>query len=91
MRRGHQEGSASLVVEGDQPVVAIPLIENGREVVRYAAETETEALASPPDSVQDALSLAGAWSDLDWDETVDALDRIRHESRPTPPIESLGL
>jgi hypothetical protein len=37
--------------------------------------------------VQDALSLAGAWSHLDWDDMVDALDRIRHESKPTPPIE----
>jgi uncharacterized protein (DUF433 family) len=35
-----------------------------------------------------ALSLAGAWSDLDFDEMIDALDRIRHESKPTPPIDS---
>jgi uncharacterized protein (DUF433 family) len=35
--------------------------------------------------VERALSLAGAWSDLDFDEMLDALDRIRHESKPTPP------
>jgi hypothetical protein len=29
----------------------------------------------------------GAWSDMDFDETLDALDRIRHESKPTPPID----
>jgi uncharacterized protein (DUF433 family) len=38
-------------------------------------------------SVAEALSLIGAWSDLDWDETIAALDRIRHESKPTPPIK----
>jgi hypothetical protein len=42
---------------------------------------------SLPESVQQALNLAGAWSDLDWDETVEVLDRIRHESVPTPPID----
>lgn len=91
MSRLHPERTESLVVERDQPVIATPLIEDGREVVHYAVETETTTAATLPDSVQDALSLAGAWSDLDWDETVEALDRIRHESRPTPPIESMGL
>ncbi|HEV2109338.1 MAG TPA: hypothetical protein VGR16_13845 [Thermomicrobiales bacterium] len=68
------------MVERGQPVVAIPLIEDGREVVHYTVETGIDAVATVPDSVQDALDLAGAWSDLDWDETVDALDRIRHQS-----------
>lgn len=78
----------SLVVERNQPVIAIPLVEDGREVVRYMVEDTPADTASPlPPSVQDALDLAGAWSDLDWDETMDALDRIRHESRPTPPID----
>jgi hypothetical protein len=35
----------------------------------------------------DDRSLSGAWSDLDWEEAIDALGRIRHESEPTPPIE----
>ena len=79
------------MVERDQPVVATPLIEDGREVVRDAVETETTTPSPLPDSVLNALSLAGAWDDLDWNETVEALDRIRHESRPTPPIESMSL
>ncbi|MGI8964061.1 MAG: hypothetical protein ACR2GI_06110 [Thermomicrobiales bacterium] len=29
---------------------------------------------------------AGAWSDLDRDETLEELDRIRHNSIPTTPI-----
>ena len=77
----------SLVVESDQSLIAIPLVEDGREVVHYFVEVETADRTDLPDTVRDALSLAGAWSDLDWEETVEALDRIRHESRPTPPIE----
>jgi len=58
-----------------------------KEVVRYFTdEDETEA-ASTPDSVQRALSLFGAWSDIDSDDALDELDRIRHESTRTPPID----
>lgn len=80
MRTPHTEPAASLVVARDQPVVAIPLIEDGREVVQSAVEADTGTPATLPDSVRDALSLAGAWGDLDWDDTVEALDRIRHPS-----------
>lgn len=91
MGRSHPERISSLLVERDQAVIAIPLIENGRDVVRYAVETGTPTPAHLPGSVQDALDLAGVWSDLDWDETVEALERIRHESQPTPPIDSTEL
>jgi hypothetical protein len=37
--------------------------------------------------VQRALSLLGAWKDIDSDDALDQLDRIRDESTPTPPIE----
>jgi hypothetical protein len=37
-------------------------------------------------TTQDALALAGIWSDLEWDELEKALDSIRHESHPTPPL-----
>ena len=36
--------------------------------------------------VRQARDLAGAWQDLDWDEALEELECIRHESRPTPPI-----
>ena len=52
--------------------------------------SEAEADASlPQDGIQRALDLAGAWSDLDWDTMAAALDRIRHESEPTPMIDEL--
>jgi hypothetical protein len=75
------------VVEHDQALIAIPIEENGREAVRYLVEEEPVSTTTLPNTVQDALSLAGAWSDLDWDATVEALDRIRHESTPTPIID----
>ena len=40
-----------------------------------------------PPSVRVALALGGAWSDLQDDDEFAALDRIRHESAPTPPVE----
>lgn len=76
-----------LVVERHEPVVAIPGTENGREGVYYGVDGAEYRQSPHPMSVQDALDLAGAWSDIDWDEAVDTLDRIRHESKPTPPVE----
>lgn len=42
---------------------------------------------SLPKSVLDALAVAGAWRDLQGDDEFEALDRIRHASPPTPPID----
>ena len=38
-------------------------------------------------AIEGTLALARSWSDLDWDEMEKALDRIRHESKPTPLFE----
>ena len=88
MARRRAEPARYLVAERDQPLIAIPVDEDGRELTYDFVDEEAvdEVL---PSSVQDALSLAGAWSDLNWDEMIDALDRIRHESKPTPPIDEL--
>ena len=78
-----------LAVHPDLPLIGIVLIENGQEVVRYFAnEAEAEA-AIAARSTADAHSLAGAWADLDWEEASDALERIRHDNEPTPPIDAL--
>jgi hypothetical protein len=80
-----QKHIPSLLVPRNQPLIAIPVEENGQEMVRYFTdEEEAERVAS---GVDEALSLAGAWSDLDEEEMQQALDRIRHESKPTPPIK----
>lgn len=51
----------------------------------FAEEAEADATSSS-DAIQEILGLAGAWSDLNWDVMERELDRIRHGSRPTPPI-----
>jgi hypothetical protein len=79
--RGH-----FLVVEDGQPLIAVPGVENGRNVTYYVTDDEIADEVLPP-ATQAALSAIGAWSDLDWDEAYDALDRIRHESDPTPPLD----
>ena len=82
--RRHQQ-VPGLLVHSNQPLIGIPFEENGQEMVRYFTQEEEADRAST--GVDEAISLAGVWSDLDWDEMVEALDRIRHESKPTPPIE----
>src|SRR5919198_5002420 len=84
--RRHQ-GVPSLLVQGNQPLIGIPFEEQGQEGVRYFTDEKAADAAVPHSTTQAALSVIGAWSDMDWDEMVEALDRIRHESKPTPPIE----
>ena len=87
MTERKQQSVPSLLVRDNQPLIGIPFEENGHEVVRYFAREEEADQAVADQAVQNALSLAGAWSHLDWDDMVEALDRISHESKPTPPIE----
>jgi hypothetical protein len=77
----------SLQNQTHSPLIGIIFKENGHEVVRYFTEEKAADAAVSDRATQDALAVIGAWSDLDWDETVAALDRIRHESKPTPPIK----
>jgi hypothetical protein len=84
--RRHQ-GEPSLLIQGNQPLIGIPFEENGHEGVRYFTDEKAADAAVPHSTTQAALSVIGAWSDMDWEEMVEALDRMRHESKPTPPIE----
>jgi hypothetical protein len=77
----------SLTLSGNQPLIGIPFEENGQGVVRYFSEETQADTAISEDATQTVLDLAGAWSDLSWEETERALDRIRHESTPTPPLD----
>jgi hypothetical protein len=76
--------SPDLLVGRKQMLFAVPVDEDGHETVRFFTEN-VESLAAD-DGVRQALSVIGAWSDLDWEQAFEELDRIRHESRPTPPI-----
>jgi hypothetical protein len=77
---------STFIARSDQPLVGVITEEDGQELVRYYTE-DAPATGLRKQQLQRALLLAGAWGDVDWDETVDALDRIRHESKPTPPID----
>lgn len=83
------EQPTSLVVHNDQPLIGVIVREDGQDVTRYFADEQAADAAVQPSATEEALSAIGAWSDLDWEEMFDALDRIRHESKPTPPITDL--
>ena len=76
-----------LAASSDQPLIGIVLVEGGQEVTRYFADEDDAVAAGTSRTAADARSLAGAWSDLDWEEMVDELDRIRHANTLTPPID----
>ncbi len=84
----HQE----LTTRRDQPLIGVPTRVGEEEVVRYfTSEEEADtALSRDKDSIQGALSLAGAWKHIDEEDGPDMLeelDRMRHETKPTPPFE----
>ena len=81
--------TSRLVVREDQPLIALPVEEDGHEAVHYFTDEQVAAADDAGRSIQAALDLAGVWGDLDWDEMEAALYRMRHESPPTPPIEDL--
>lgn len=77
---------ASLVVSDDQPLIGITLVEDGRETVHYFCSERDADDAVSATATRDALALAGAWADLDWTDLEEGLDRIRHQTPPSPPL-----
>lgn len=85
--RRHVAHEPLFVVQGDEPLIAIPGTEDGEDAVTYFTSEEAADAATTDDIVRTALALAGAWSDLSWEDVEAALYRIRHESEPTPPLD----
>lgn len=84
-----QEG---LATRHGQPLIGVPTKEGADEVVHYftSEEEADRALSHSSGSIQRALSLIGAWEQLDAEDGPDMLeelDRIRRESNPNPPFE----
>ncbi len=73
-----------LSTTSSQPLIGV-LDADLHQVHYFTTEEEADA-ALAVDAVTDALSLAGVWRDLEWEAVVGDLDRLRHESNPTPPI-----
>jgi hypothetical protein len=76
----------SVKADPGQPLIGVISEEQGHEVVRYFTTEQDADRVLVEDTTQAALALTGAWSDLAWDELAKALDHIRHESQPTPPL-----
>ena len=76
-------------VRRDQPLIGIPTLKGNEEVIQYFTDEEGAEASTTPASVQRALSLLGAWKDIDSEDALEELDRIRHEIKPTPPIDDL--
>jgi hypothetical protein len=80
-----------VVAEDDQPLIAVPLDEDGRRRVAYYTSEAAADAALDDAAIRRAKALAGAWADLDWEEVAAELHRIRHQSPPSPPAdEALG-
>jgi hypothetical protein len=77
---------SSMVAREGQPLISVFVRENGHDVVRYFVDQAAADAAVTDEDVKRALQLAGAWSDLDWDEVEAELYRIGHEAPPSPPI-----
>jgi DNA/RNA-binding domain of Phe-tRNA-synthetase-like protein len=82
----HVQEVASLQGDLGQPLIGVIAEEQGHEVVHYFTEEQEADRVMVQNTTEDALALAGVWSDLEWDELEKALDSIRHESHPTPPL-----
>ena len=84
-------GATVLSTHEGQPLMGIPMTDGRHEVVRYFTSDEEadRALSEDKANIQQALSAIGAWAHLDEDgpDMLEELDRIRHESVPTPPLE----
>jgi len=78
MQEHPARAGSSLTAQRKQLVFAIPVDEDGREEMRYFTEEDDQGTSSHEEDIQEALSVIGAWSDLDWDQTIEELDRIRH-------------
>ena len=72
------------VVRHDQPLLGIPLQEEGQEVVCYFAEEGQADATIPQSATQEALQLAGVWHDLDWNRGCTASDTRVHRRRRLP-------
>jgi hypothetical protein len=66
------------------PLVAILIEEKGVTETHYLVGVNGADTLATDDEAASPIRLAGAWSDLDADAMLDALDQARHGSKPTP-------
>src|SRR2546421_10158264 len=62
------------------------LRENSHDVALLTPIDTEKKQKTNQQAIEETLALAGSWKDLDFDDMLEQLDRIRHESKPTPPL-----
>jgi hypothetical protein len=67
-----------------QPLIAIPWQDGDEEVVRYFVDEGAAREFGARQPGADAMSVFGAWSDLDADEFDDWFEMVRLERKPMP-------
>jgi phosphoribosyl-ATP pyrophosphohydrolase len=77
----------SVLTHDNEPLIGLMLVENGQEVICYVTSDDAADAATSSADIQAALATIGAFSDLDFDDMMDALDRNRDANLPTPPID----
>lgn len=82
-----EQPGAELLARLHQPLIGVVDVDGSEETVRYFCAVQEADDALTTEAPDDERSLAGIWSHLSWDDMVRELDRIRHDSVPTPPIE----
>jgi hypothetical protein len=70
----------TLIRSTGEPVYMRPVDDEGREWDCFWSEEEADA-ATTDEDIEQALALAGAWSDLDADEVLAGLERLRRERK----------
>jgi len=83
----YERAGRGFQAERDLPLIGIFVSHGNLDVVEYFVDEDAVDEAVSPASVELALSFLGAWQDIDCADALDELDRIRHESKPTPPVE----
>ncbi len=84
MRHSGSKSGRGFAAGGKQPLIGV-LDSDG--MVRYFTDEVDSDAATSAASIQRALSALGAWDDLDWAAAKAELDRIRHASPPSPPLD----
>lgn len=78
--------AGATIRERQDPVGVV--VKNGRTLA--GIETDSPESDVPlTEGAKAALSAIGAWAHMDWDETLAELERIRRESKPSPPSDDL--
>jgi hypothetical protein len=72
-----------------EPLYLLPIDEEGKEWRSFWSEEEVDA-AITDDVIREARAMAGAWSDLDADEILRGLDRLRQERKERSARRSSG-